>query len=313
MTRFFGYLSIGFFLALFSCNTKNVPSTTPKKLVLASDFLSRKDSILFNGFKNKSGIQIIIVPMTVDSILKHQEQYSFNSKIDMVMLKSLFGTHQLAEKNYLHPFESYEEIQSKEFRSVNNDWVAIGLDPYVVTGVQENQTFQYNELTYGEKWTKQLNQNEMAAFQAAVLYQFGRHNRKKSLNWLEKLESQSTSKKDSTSQSTHYLTKLSEALQSKKRFCYPNQSKKFGVFYDAITFGIIKHGSKAIFAKQFGTYYLNLVHNQVLCNQLNVLPTIDPNGNSTFSYQNNYPILFRCTPSATVLQFRDLQRLQSRL
>jgi len=313
MTRILRFLGFGICLLLFACNSTNVPSKTPKKLVLASDFLERKDSTLFKGFKTKTGIRIVIVPMTVDSILKHQEAFGYNSKIDMVLMKSLYGINQLAEKKQLHPFDSYEEMQVKEYRSIDNDWVAFGIDPYVIAGVADNQEFQYNELTYGERWEKHLIPTELKSFQAAVLYQFGRNNREKSLKWLEKLDSQSTTLNDSLTKASYYLTKLSDAIATKKSYCYPNQSKKFGVFYDAVSFGIIRHGSNAMFANEFANYHLNLVHSQVLCNQLNILPTIDPKGNSSYDYQNKYPLLFRCTPSETVLQFRDLQRLQTRL
>ncbi|MBX2950031.1 MAG: hypothetical protein KF704_12195 [Crocinitomicaceae bacterium] len=300
-------------LSLHGCNTPVVESKKPKRLYIASDFLTPADSILFKDFKKRERIKIVILPMSVDSIVAHYNEKKYNSTFDLVLMKSTYALDFLAKNNVLHTIEETHTWENKGFVAPQSDWMILGLDPYVITGAEKNRGFQYNELTYGKKWKNELNQKEMAAFQASVLFQFGRKNMNKSLTWLEKIEGQTATPGDTVQTAPYVLSRLSHVQKDGKLFVYPNQSIKFGVFYDGVGVGIIRQASKYTAALSFISYYSNLVYNQKLCNRLHLLPVQNPNGMSSFSYQNDYPILFRCTPRDMVMQFRDLKRIRKRI
>lgn len=251
--------------------------------------------------------------MSTDSIISHYSHFQYNSKFDMVLMNSTYSLDMLSKNEVLHTIPEAFLWKNRSFVSPDLDWIILGIDPYVVGGVNSKKNFQYNELTYGKKWKRDLNEEEIASFQAAVLFQFGRKNLNKSLSWLEKIENQTINAKDTIEAAPYFLSRLSKVKAAGQPFVYPNQTKKFGVFYDGIGMGIIRHSSKYGVALLLIEYYSNLVFNQELCNKLNVLPVQNPNRLSLYSYQNDYPVLFRCTPQKTVPLFRDLNRIRKRI
>lgn len=251
--------------------------------------------------------------MSTDSILSHYKQFQYNSKFDMVLMKSTYSLDLLSKSEVLHTIPEKYQWEETGFVSPDSDWIIMGIDPYVIGGLDSKRGFQYNELTFGKRWEQRLNQEEMASFQTSVLFQFGRKNLSKSLNWLEKIENQSIDKIDTIEIAPYFLSRLSKVRGTDNMYVYPNQSRKFGAFYDGVGVGIVRHGSKYTDGLLFIEYYSNIVHNQKLCDKLNILTLQNPKGLSSFDYQNNYPILFRCTPEKAVPLFRDLKRIRSRI
>lgn len=294
-------VNIVLLLSFTGCNTPVVKSTKPKKLYIASNFLTEEDSTFFQGFAKKEQLKIIILPMTVDSITAHYKHYKYNSHFDLVVVQSTHNIHKLSQNEVLHTIEEAYLTEDKKLISPKSDWVTLGIDPYVVGGLGERKDFQYNELTYGNKWKNELNTDEFTSFQTSVLFQFGHKNLKKSISWLQTIDSQtrkdSTMVQDSTFAPPHYLTLLSKIIPSGKPYVFPSQSEKFGAFYDVVTVGIVRHSSNYTTGLNFIKHYVdNLVFNQRLCTKLNILPVQNPKGHSSFEYQNEYPILFRCGP-----------------
>lgn len=313
MNRFIGLLFGLVLLLSYGCNSSILKSTKPKRIYIASNFLTRSDSTLFNDFSRKENIKVVILPMTVDSIKAHYKQYQYNSKFDLVLLKTTQGIDDLSKKKVLHPIVPSHQWENKNFVSPNSDWVTIGLDPYIVAGLKEIRAFQYNELTYGLKWNKTLEEDEMASFESSVMFQFGRNHLNKSVHWLKKLNSQNTSPTDTSEHASFYLTRLSKVKEGKTNYVYPNQILKYGAFYDGIALGIVRHSSKYTAALSFIELYSSALYNQKLCGRLHLLPVIDPIGTSPYAYQNKYPILFRCSPQKAVSNFRDLKRIRTRI
>lgn len=304
-------------LSLTDCNTPTVSSKKPQKLCIASDFLTPEDTILFSGFRKKEQIKIVILPMSADSVVKHFRQLGYNSKFDLVLMKSVCALDKLSQNEVLHTIDKSYQWEEKGFVSSTSDWMILGINPYVIAGLDVQRGFQYNELTYGPKWRNEVAEDEeFAAFQAAVMFQFGRKNLQKSLSWLRKIDDQTLKAKngtDSLNVAPYYLTSLSKVRNEGKAYVYPSQSHKFGAFYDGVGVGVTRHSSRYTSALSFIGHYSNLVYNQRLCNRLNILPVQDPKGLSKYSYQNEYPMLFRCTPIDAAVHFRDLAKIRYRI
>ncbi len=297
MRVFLFVVNLCLLLSISGCNTPAIKSSKPKIIYIASNFLNKSDTLIFQGFENKEKIKVVILPMTTDSILAHYNQYKYNSHFDLVIIQSTHNIDKLSQNEVLHTIEKAYLSEEKKFISTKSDWVTLGIDPYVVGGLGERKDFQYNELTYGNKWKNELNADEFTSFQTSVLFQFGHKNLKKSIAWLQTIDSQVQTITDTAQVSPHYLTLLSKAITSKKSYVYPSQSEKFGAFYDAVTVGIVRHSSNYTAGLTFIKHYIdNLVYNQRLCDKLNILPVQNPKGHSSFEYQNNYPMLFRCGP-----------------
>lgn len=313
MNRFIGLLFGLVLLLVYGCNSTILKSTKPKRIYIASDFLTRSDTTLFNDFRKKEQIKVVILPMSVDSIVAHYKQYKYNSKFDLVLLKTTQGLAILSKNNVLHPISESHLWENIGFVSPNSDWLSIGLDPYIATGLKERRAFQYNEFTYGLKWEKVLDDEEMTSFESSVMYQFGRNHLDKSVRWLKKLNSQIANPRDTLEHAPFYLTRLSKVKEGKEIYVYPNQIMKYGAFYDGIGVGIIRHSTKYTAALSFIQLYTKSLYNQKLCGRLHLLPVMNPEGKSPYAYQNNYPMLFRCSPRNAVSNFRDLKRIQNRI
>ncbi|MCO5260306.1 MAG: hypothetical protein M9916_09200 [Crocinitomicaceae bacterium] len=299
-------------LLLNSCNTPSVESSKPKVVYIASDFLATKDSVLFKDFSKKEQIKVVILAMSADSIIQHYTTYKYNSKFDIVLLKTTFGMYNVSQIGALHPIPETHRWQDNNFVSPTNDWITLGIDPYIVTGLKEKKAFQYNDLTWGLKWKNNLSNDEMAAFRTSVMLQFGRKNFNKSLKWLKNVEHQTANEKD-TLIASFELTRLSKLTAKQLDYVYPSQIVRLGAFYDGVNVGIVRHSSKFTTALNFLSFYTKSQNNQKICKRLNLLPVTHPHNVSPFAYQNNYPILFRCSPRKSVPMLRNLKKIEARL
>lgn len=305
-----------FFLSLIlrffgSCTVNPVESKNPTHICIASDFLSPKDTVLFESFEQQNKIKVFIFSMHADSIQSYLKSNVYNSKFDVVILKSAFDVHQLSELNLLQPFIGEDKFFHLDSKFIAKDWIVLSIDPYVIVDDIQHKTFEYSNLTYNKKWRKQLDNRDMTVFKTAILEQYGRKNIQRSSSWLQKLDEQSIINRDSTMHIASYsLTKLSKIDRSKQNFIYPNQQIKTGVFYDGISAGIVRHNSKYISAKQFLDFLVIPYNNQVISNKWNTLPIENPLSHSSFAYQNNYPILYRSSPIKLSKQLRNLKRIE---
>lgn len=303
---------------LASCNTPEAPTRNFKRLTIASDFLTPADTIAFSGFKKSHHIRIIIKNMSYDSILAHFQNRGYNTEFDMVFMSNLYDLDQLSKSNVLHRINDRDLVENPTFFSWDKQWMILGIDPYVITDLNEMRDFQYSELSHGRKWTTDLTPKEMATFKASIFSQYGK-TKEKTTRWITKMESQiielndSIKQNDSLFQQPFRLTRLSHIDLEKDTYIFPSQSQKFGAFADGVGVGIIRHASKYSLGIEFMNYYKNAIFNQNLCNQLQLLPTSNPNRTSKYVYQNNYPILYRVNLNEIALLFGQFETMQQKI
>src|SRR5690606_35487537 len=198
-------------------------------------------------------------------------------------------------------------------RSPKNDWIVLSFDPYVLQQADSGAVIStYNELTYGPKWDPVLTGDEQAAFEASVLHQFGRSGRVKSYTWLESMYRQMDGTvNDSLGHSGFKLNRFSKLQLETQRFTVPNQVRG-GTFYDGIGIGALRHSRNYTIVSELITYYLNPHYNQKLAGRLQTFPIESPKGRADISWQNDYPIFFRCSPNQCVRHYRDLERVRKK-
>lgn len=288
----------------------------PKKMTLriASTFLEAKDSVLFKSFAKSEKIAIQIVPISLDSIRKDLQNDPYNNGFDLVLLNSSFELHALSKRNLLQEIPELFKDYNPQYKSSKNDWITIGLDPYILSAGDSNEVIQtYNDLIYGNQWKQHLDFNDRTAFYASILRQFGKGNRSKAINWIQKMQEKTDdTMRDSVSFSTYYLDKHSNTKNSKHEFVIPHQSKS-GAFYDIIGIGIPKQSTAYGTILNLLEFYHHPTHNQRLNAKLNTFPIENPDKMSEFEYQNDYPILFRCSPLQATQQYNELLKISNRL
>lgn len=301
-------------LSLSNCTIPEVKEIDKGFVVIASDFLHPKDTLLFENFKKLKGIKVIIKHMDADSIQAHYKKYRYNSKIDGVLMYSSYEMNELSKANALQILPpTYSEIHVS-FRAPKNDWMAIGLDPYVLDfGDSSAQKASYNELTYGTKWKPVLSKEASAAFYASVIHQFGRKNLHKSKKWLQAMYDHSNSSiSDSLQTSNMTLNRFSKARPEKHNFTMPNQQKG-GAFYDCIGIGIISQSDKYVLVDQLIEYVLKPHNNQILLGKISFYPILNPDNHADYKYQNEYPRMFKCSPNKAVREYRTMERILKKL
>jgi hypothetical protein len=147
---------------LTGCGLEKADKGNKNKLTIASDFLKSKDTILFRSFSRASHIQIKIKFLSSDSIRKSLQKDGFNTKFDLVFVKSLQSVKNLKPVTFHHLSLSFIKESLANFRSFqNNTWLAVGLDPYVFSCVPDtldvpssykdlNKKFNYSSLNPAE-------------------------------------------------------------------------------------------------------------------------------------------------------------------
>jgi spermidine/putrescine-binding protein len=129
-SKFLLPLFLGF--VLVACKIEEAKPDISKKLVLASDFLEAKDTVLFKRFSKKTGIRLKILNLNASQIAQKLKKEGYNSSIDLVFVKSL-NSVKILDKTKFQKLDAnflWEKTPSlKAFK--NATWLVAGLDPFV--------------------------------------------------------------------------------------------------------------------------------------------------------------------------------------
>ena len=108
------------FLILFlaGCGIEEAKPSHKSELIIVSDFLKSKDTILFRNFSTANNIHIKIRFLSSDSIQKSLKKDGFNSNFDLVFVKSL---------------ESVKDLRSTTFHHLSRNFIKESLNPLVST------------------------------------------------------------------------------------------------------------------------------------------------------------------------------------
>jgi len=165
-------------LLFASCKLETARPDDQSVLVIASNFLQPKDTIFYKGFEKRTGINVKILHLSVDSIEKTLKTKGYNSNIDLVFLNSLTIVKDF-ETSFFHKFQY--NIAKKEYAFykpiLNNNWLVAGIDPYVFSYFQDSieRPTNYNDLTNGFLWATP-NEENLAVFLAHVKYNLRKNN-----------------------------------------------------------------------------------------------------------------------------------------
>jgi len=297
-----------------SCSIPEVQESEKGFVIIASDFLSSNDSLIFKNFEKSNKTKVHIKHLSTDSIISHVKQFGYNTQFDGVLLFSSYSMNRLSNLNFLNELPDQLSHQPKAIRAPYNKWICIGFDPYVIDfkdSIIENVS--YHELTYGHRWKSELTKEQSAAFYASVLHQFGRKQLAKSMTWLKEYKNHEIStENDSLKIANFTLNRYSIVKKKDGNFIIPNQDKT-GAFFDGIGIGMLTHTSKYTELERLISYLLLRQNNQGIMAKLDLFPLENPANRSAYSYQNKYPKLCRCTPNKCVSEYREMEKILKNL
>jgi hypothetical protein len=146
---------------LSGCQLESAKEQQQQELVIASDFLNKRDESLFKDFNSSRGIRVRILHMSADSLTKRLNTSGFASGIDMVMLRSSLDMCKIDKQGFLqviHDRALRPEIPAR-YRDTNSRWFGIAIDPYIIlSGNQDSlkRIRNYRDLGKFSEWMSNL-------------------------------------------------------------------------------------------------------------------------------------------------------------
>lgn len=155
---------------LASCGIEEANQNNKNEIIIASDFLKSKDSVLFQNFTKANNIRVRIKFLQADSIKKRLQKEGFNADFDLVFVKSLLSVKDLKSITFHHVSRATINESLYNFRAFqNNSWFAVGFDPYLFSFVPDTLEIptSYHDLTQNFSYCS-LNPSENAVLLAHV-------------------------------------------------------------------------------------------------------------------------------------------------
>lgn len=265
-------------LLLASCGLETAHSDKSQKLVIASDFLYPKDSVLFKNFTKKRKIRICVEHLSADSIQKRLAKEGYNSTFDLVFVKSLKGVKALEKTNFQRFSKSNLNENLDNLKAFHQrEWLVLGLDPYLFSFVPDTLEYPdtYKQLTQKYNWaTPSIDELDVLLIYAKQQLKKGKkYNYKVWRKGFFKNNLPFVAGNDSTlsrqflvlKNSTFQKDSLFEKARKKRELIYPNQNAG-GSYADrvcaAIVFQAKDYDNANAFLKYLNSreviYYFNL-------------------------------------------------------
>lgn len=235
------------FLVLIGCE---VPSAAPEKhptLVVATDFVAEGDSLLFTQFGKKHNVQVVLKQMSADSIMQLFQFDPYGLGIDVVLMHRAYDMRRIRNEKMLEPLKS-ESLPEEALLTDSRLYITCGIDPFVCLSREKIRVNIYDDLN---KIPFFLNLDHKSKTHFFAPYEERLH-RAKTFDKLKKLNKVVLPMKAWARDSSNaILTTYSEykSIASKDSLWFdftelhfPNSATS-GVFYDALTAGVIRQSS----------------------------------------------------------------------
>ncbi len=291
-------LALLFLIALFhSCGLETAKPLRHPSLVLASDCLTSKDSLLFSAFTKKTGIQLHILCLSSNKIKQRLQQEGINTKIDALLLRSSFDALHIEALKLMQkiPADSFPTELNSRYRSRKQSFAGIGFDPYIIVRRKEASSLRnYASLLSSEGYATDL--TDASSIGSFYLFLFHKHADAKTssaVSWIEDMKEKCVKKlydKDTLLYAQLLFTKRSSFLNKKNTLfmnykdgevIYPNQ-RIGGTYYDMPCFGIVKQARNYSNALQMMNYLVSVKGNQRVNKRLQTVSFYEVSRNKRF-------------------------------
>ncbi|MFT5859813.1 MAG: ABC-type thiamine transport system substrate-binding protein [Flavobacteriaceae bacterium] len=265
---------------LSSCYIKSAESPTQKTLVIASDFLSAKDTLLFTDFSKKHGVQLEIRPMTTDAIIGLMRNTDYNSGLDLILSESSHSAFRLSNERLTQKISKDDDEFDFEhtFISSKYSYVALGIDPFVIYYDSDSSI---NARTYQDLFKTphyhSLNRDDLLAFLSPLR---GQKNQVETYNWVEDWFNLAVEYQDSNSRLDSlrgHLIRYSHLTpdQIEQGTTYFPDGLRRGTYNAISTMAIVKQAENFVTARLFIQHYSNPGNNSIINDKLRTFPLYD--------------------------------------
>jgi ABC-type Fe3+ transport system substrate-binding protein len=174
-SKFLLPLFLGLFLV--ACKIEEAKPEISKKLVLASDFLEAKDTVLFKRFSKKTGIRLKILNLNASQIAQKLKKEGYNSSIDLVFVKSLNSVKILDKTKFQELDANFLREKTPSLKAFKNaTWLVAGLDPFVFSYIPDSTKTakNYSDLSTNFTWASPQSSEQFSV----LLAHRGSHSKK---------------------------------------------------------------------------------------------------------------------------------------
>lgn len=295
-------------LSLTSCIVETAKEPRKQNVTIYSDCIGKNELKFFKEFQKKEHIKVQIVKLPTDSIIKRLKSQGFNSKADVVILKSLYGIYKADKLDLLQPWKSWKikELVLPHYRSKQNTWLGIGIDPYVFVAKNDSVSTinSMGDLLYTEvmdKWSTNLETSkDLIPLLAPILKKKTRLGAK---DWYYEFKRNQHSQANEADENniplmttdillTYYSSylKMSERNDStdlQLQLLFSNQEQR-GSYYNMYCTGIVKQARNYENAKLLVEYITSASVNEKLNNNWKSFPISLHSRIHPFAYQNTF-------------------------
>jgi len=301
------FIFFSFIILFFSigCKLENAKPETDNELIIVSDYLEAKDSMLFEKFASKNDVRVIIKDMEVNDVIGAFRNYKYGVGIDILMLKSLYNVNRLSKNDYFQSVSNFSKESS--FNSLKYNYIGFGIDPYVLA---YNPDTLLSVRTYGDLksnlFVTDLGDELMIPMLAPVM---AKMDKVQSSKWIRSFRNnQMKITKRNVDTSMVFLTTLSSynkkyqsdsLLMNYSEFIYPNNNSK-GTFYNLRTFAIVDQAENYSIAKDFILFYTEEKRNKSLCSEMSII---------SINEQNKPCRLYKVKSEKLLQYYNSIQRI----
>jgi len=269
-------------LVLVACKIEEAKPEINRKLVLASDFLEAKDTVLFKRFSKKTGIRLKILNLNASQIAQKLKKEGYNSSIDLVFVKSLNSVKILDKTKFQELDANFLREKTPSLKAFKNaTWLVAGLDPFVFSYIPDSTKTakNYSDLSTNFTWASPQSSEQFSV----LLAHRGSHS-KKDAKWKKGFIQNNVafnSENDSVQNRQFLIIKYSFFIknkslsQNKKRVLLFPKEKKTACYADRWCFAVVDQAKNYESAKTFLMYYSKLSLSKNFKKQHGVFPKID--------------------------------------
>ena len=273
---------------LGACSIETAKAPSSSELVILSDYLLPKDTVLFSQFSKNRNVSVKIIATETDKIVGLMRNNGFNTKGDIIMVKSLLDINRLNQRDILHNIDFSKELVLPEHDQSNwsRNFLAYGYDPFVFANSKYALLNTYADLKR-LPFVSNISERNIPVVLSPVIKKFSKM---QANTWIKKfarnrisIDSLARINNDSirlrlpilTTYSDFRINKDSVLNYSHRRLKLSNNSSK-GTFYNLRTIAILKHAQNYSEAREFSMFYLKKKNNISLNKKLSTIPIYYP-------------------------------------
>lgn len=293
MHRTYLFLLINFML--ISCNTETAKIPVNRTLVIASDILSPKDSLLFSKFENSNKCKVEIRHLRMDSVINLISNSPYNHGVDIIFPKSAFYLGQMEYRNINESINNVHFNLNPSLVSKKYNYITIGYSPFVFANFKDStiNLSTYSELRF-HKYNNKLSHTEKTVFYSGLYDRLGKV---ETYKWIESIH-----KHDTSALNISQIRSFSSTDAEKYDIFIPNQ-RVSGAFYDIASMEIAKQTDDYQLSQDFIEYCIQPGMNKQLCDSLNLI---------SIEGTNEYR-LFTQSPEQLIQYYGIIQRMLKNL